>query len=873
MENSNYKSFLSQYTKNADSSQTHLSLIGGKYNVPDNQYDIFYKRYFQELMKGTKMYIVEKVKDSKYAFFLDIDKNNTDGDVKNIIKKTIEILKSVVQEQDNTNLFDYVVSKRENKYHINFYNIIIDGKTNVAQNIILLIEKDLGLNKQDSIIDASVYRTGLRMIGSLKKNEDSFYKLYDIDKGEYITPMTWGLFEKCIVRQTFKEFTKFNEKILIDVKENKKTQVKGTKKIKVENIKNKELEEEIYKLMKNIRESCKNDSNQILHKYTFDISRIYASLNSLGVYCYYLNISDKHCPFKCREHKRANSPIYIEINAKGIFIKCYDIDCLKKKYPENGIPLPVTMESEYKELHKSMNIKYWNVDLQITPDIRQVLEDSLSGTHYKIAKAMFTIYKDKYRVDEIKNSEWYYYNNVNWEKTTMLNIMLSEGLPRYYRGMKTIGSANNNDDNLEEHLVNEEVLEANVRNQQIDSIITKLENVTFKDNLMNQLTFLYKSHDPNFYKNLDNNPYLIGFTNGVYDFNTGTFRNGMIDDYITFSTNYDYIPYDPENEYVKEIYGFISKIITNENVREYLLKVLGKSLLGIPDEKFYLFTGLSGANGKSTLINFLEMTLGQYMVSVDTSLLTNKRGNSSNASPDVIRLKGKRIIAFQEPEHNDTLRTGILKQFSGNDSIIARELYKNPISFKLQGTMIMCCNDLPAIQSTDGGTTRRIRVIDFNSRFCDKPNPKKQNEFLIDPTIKTKLNIWKPYFMGVLLHYYSLYKSEGLNEPKEVLTATNKYMTDNDKFKEFFDTCIDEADDNIESFKNIYNHFTLWWNENNNTSKLPESKELKRALKTKFGSEKELLQNNIIKYGFNIKLKEYTNELNNFGNLTIEDDY
>ena len=874
----NYKSFLSRYTNDTEFIQTHLSLIGGKYNVPDNQYNIFYKRYYQELIKGTKMYIVEKVKDSKYAFFLDIDKNNSDDDVKNIIKTTVEILKSVVQESDDqfvSGLFDYVVSKRENKYHINFYNIIIDGKTSVAQYIILLIEKKLGIKKQESIIDASVYRTGLRMIGSLKKNEDTFYRLYDLDKGEYILSMTWEMFEKCIVRQTFKEFTKFNETITIGVKENKNTQVKGAKKIKVENIKNKELEEEIYKLMKNTRESCKIESNDnlknILCKYTFDISRIYGSLNSLGVYCYYLNINDKYCPFKCREHKRVNSPIYIEINSKGIFIKCYDIDCIKKRYPEHGIALPLTMESEYKELYTSMTIKYWNVDLQITPDIRQVLEDSLSGTHYKIAKAMFTIYKDKYRVDEIKNSEWYYYNNVNWEKTTMLNIMLSEGLPRYYRGMKTVN--NNNENNLEEHLVNEEILEANVRNQQIDSIITKLENVTFKDNLMNQLTFLYKSHDPNFYKNLDNNPYLIGFTNGVYDFNTCTFRNGVIDDYITFSTNYDYIPYDQENEYVKEIYGFISKIITNKSVREYLLKVLGKSLLGIPDEKFYFFTGLSGANGKSTLINFLEMTLGQYMVSVDTSLLTNKRGNSSNASPDVIRLKGKRIIAFQEPEHNDTLRTGILKQFSGNDSIIARELYKSPISFKLQGTMIMCCNDLPTIQSTDGGTTRRIRVIDFNSRFCDNPNPKKPNEFFIDPTIKTKLNIWKPYLMGVLLHYYSLYKSEGLTEPKEVLTATNKYMTDNDKFKEFFDTCIEESDNNIESFKNIYNHLTLWWNENNNTVKIPESKELKRALKTKFGSEKELLQNNIIKYGFNIKLKEYNGNDFGVGNMVLEDDY
>ena len=199
----------------------------------------------------------------------------------------------------------------------------------------------------------------------------------------------------------------------------------------------------------------------------------------------------------------------------------------------------------------------------------------------------------------------------------------------------------------------------------------------------------------------------------VYDFKQKSFRQSTQHDYITFSTGYDYIDYDESHSQIKEIYDFLSKIITNTKVREYLLKVLGKSLLGIPDEKFYIWTGLSGANGKSTLVNFIEQTLGDYSTSVDVSLLTNKRANSSNASPDIIRLKGKRIFTFQEPEHDDKLRTGILKQYTGGDTIIARELFKAPVSFKLQGTMMMCCNDLPAVASIDGGTWRRIRVIEF----------------------------------------------------------------------------------------------------------------------------------------------------------------
>lgn len=854
-----YKDYLNQYSKNVKDFQTHLSLVGGKYNVNDSCYDEFYDRYYVELTKGTKMYLVEKVKDSKFAFFLDLDKNDiikelNDDDVIEIIDSVINVLKRVIkndQSQVRDELFDYIISKRQKKYHINFYNIVIDGKTNHAQNIIKLVENEMN-EKYIGIIDSSVYRTGLRMLGSLKKNETTYYKLYDICNRCFLD-LTKDMYKKCIVRRKNDDvLTDFNEIINTSATIESKRELKS--KIKLVNIKNKTLEEEILRFMKSL-----NTSNECFNRYKFDILRIYASLNSYGVFCYYINISDKYCPFKCREHKRDVSPVYVEISIKGVYIKCYDIDCIKRKFPEEGVKLPNNMDTCFKELYTSMTIKYWDVDLHMSPEIRQVLEDSLSGTHYKIAKAMFTIYKDKYRVDEMKNSEWYIFNNVRWEKTLTLNILLSEGLPRYYKGMKTCNrnstiDNNNNTDNMEDGIVNEQMLETNVRNQQIDNIISKLENVNFKENIMNQLTVLFKTHDNDFYKNLNNNPYLVGFTNGVYDFKNCIFRNGLIDDYITYSTEYDYINYNPENEHIKEIYEFLSKIITNDKVREYLLKVLGKSLLGIPDEKFYFFTGLSGANGKSTLINFLELALGDYMVSVDTSLLTNKRPNGSNASPDIIRLKGRRIIAFQEPEHTDKLRTGILKQYSGNDSIIARELYKSPISFKIQGTMIMCCNDLPSVTSSDGGTWRRIRVIDFNSRFCE--NPKKSNEFLIDTNIKTKLNIWKPYFMSILIHHFNLYKKEGLVEPDEVKNSTNKYKTDNDKFNEFFDSNIIESNTNIETFKNIYSQLTSWWNTNYSNVKMPDTRELKRALKTTYGIEKETIIDGVHVCGFSVELKK-----------------
>jgi P4 family phage/plasmid primase-like protien len=386
----------------------------------------------------------------------------------------------------------------------------------------------------------------------------------------------------------------------------------------------------------------------------------------------------------------------------------------------------------------------------------------------------------------------------------------------------------------------------------VDNIIKNLENVNFKNNVLNQVVFLYKTYDPEFYTQLDSNPYLIGFKNGVYDFKQNTFRNSTQMDYLTFSTGYDYIEYQENSPQVQEIYEFLGKIIPNTKVRDYLLKVLGKALVGIPEEKFYIWTGITGANGKSTLVNFLEATLGDYTTSVDVSLLTNKRANSSNASPDIIRLRGKRLFTFQEPEHDDKLRTGILKQYTGGDTIIARELFKSPVTFKLQGTMIMCCNDLPTVASIDGGTWRRIRVIEFKSRFCD--NPTKANEFKIDPTIKYKMQEWRPYFMSILIHWYNKYLYEGMNEPEEVKKATNKYKVDNDKFNEFFDQCLEESN-TFESNKSIYSQFVSWWGLNYPNNKAPEVKELRRAMKIKYGTEQEKVINGVMYYGFNVHVQ------------------
>jgi P4 family phage/plasmid primase-like protien len=878
--------WLNKYKTTSDK-HTHLSFSGGKYYVKDDQMPIFYKHYFKTLVNSEeKLYLIEKIYNSRFAFFLDIEIPkekyspliNIEDSVKLLIEKTCEIMLRIkdnnkenkdknneteendeIEESDMIN--EYIISKRNNKYHINFPNFVVDK--HIANLLIELITQETSSSKEIiKLIDTSVYNTGLRMLGSRKNDNEiqkeiekygddyeTTYKIYQNDSTVEFKDLDYDMFLKTIIRRPDKTpLTPIKPDFEKQMKTIQKNIQKNTKKVTIRGIDNPKIGIEISKLLDFIQEM---NSEIITEK--LSIGKIVATQNKAGIFCFYVSIYNKFCYFKQREHQRESSPIYVEISIHGICIKCYDQDCLGRKHPENGFDLPDNFEKDYPELYNSMSNRYWQTEIVLTPKVKKLLEESLSGSHYKIAKAAFEIYKDRFRVDEIKNTDWYQFDGIKWIKSHIMNILISEDLPRYYKAIK-ISDTSNQSDNLNEYLENQEKFEANMRNELVDSITNKLENVNFKKFIITEMTFLFKQLEPNFIAKLDSETQLIGFKNGVYDLRECVFREGRREDYLTFTTGYDYISYDPELQEIKDVNAFLQQIITNKNVFEYMMKILGRSLSGVPDERFYIFTG-TGSNAKSTLIEFLEHTLGDYITGVDVSLLTSKRGVSSNASPDVTRIKGKRIISFAEPEHGDTLKTGILKAFSGGDTIIARELFKSPISFKSQATMIMCCNDLPTVNAIDGGFMRRLRIIDFKSKFCD--NPKKINEFKINPKVKENLKHWRPYFMSMLIHWYNVYNQEikennKIFEPEQVMIATQKYKKDNDKFEEFFSECITYDKEAFTTVKELYNFIITWWPNNNHGSKVPSKKELERALALKY--EDIITKNN--KQGYSIKLND-----------------
>jgi len=453
-------------------------------------------------------------------------------------------------------------------------------------------------------------------------------------------------------------------------------------------------------------------------------------------------------------------------------------------------------ESECKKLWNLMRsdtlsmgtLRWWakkdneaEYDLILSENVMTLVDACVgsNGAHYDVARVVQGLFKDSYRFTG--KDCWYTFKpeKHRWVRNReglQLRLLLSNDVCKKFmeRSLYWNNEAIRNQDNRSSQ---------DEKSKKLSEIAINLKKSGYKDGVMKECKCLFT--DEKFEEILDSKFHLIGFENGVYDLRIHEFREGLPDDYISFSTNRYYNIFDETSEDAHEIQQFLTSVFTNKEVKNYVKDILASILDGgIRQEKFYVFTG-SGSNGKSKLLELVQKAIGEYYCILPIALLTQKRAASNSAQSELERTKGRRFAVMQEPGENEKINIGLMKELSGGDRILARGLFKEPIEFRPQFKMIMTCNELPEVPSDDGGTWRRIRVVEFTSKFVDVPDPTKPNEFPVELELSEKFDKWADTFISMMIHHHKNFDPKKMQEPMEVRIATEGYKKNNDVIGQF----------------------------------------------------------------------------------------
>ena len=175
-----------------------------------------------------------------------------------------------------------------------------------------------------------------------------------------------------------------------------------------------------------------------------------------------------------------------------------------------------------------------------------------------------------------------------------------------------------------------------------------------------------------------------------------------------------------------------------------------------------------------------------------------------------------------------------VKELTGGDKVQCRSLFKEPIRFKPMFTMVLTCNHMPSVPPEDGGSWRRIRRVEFTSKFMDKPNPNNPREFQIDRELSQKFELWRETFMAMLLRYYKRYRAYGLKTPDIVMEYTNEYQRKNDVFADFCDNYLKKDPEGTVMVTQLFQLFREYCNADNIRKNIKKA-DFQESLEKRYG--------------------------------------
>ncbi len=308
---------------------------------------------------------------------------------------------------------------------------------------------------------------------------------------------------------------------------------------------------------------------------------------------------------------------------------------------------------------------------------------------------------------------------------------------------------------------------------------------------------------------LDTDPNLLAFINGVVDLRTGQVRPHRREDFITklVPFNYNSTARCPQfQRFLFRIMGATPDASQGDLERaarlvSYLQRVIGYALTGLTSEKAVFLVYGVGSNGKTTLLCLFLRLLPEHSVllQIDTLMV---RQESNNSLADLADLRGARFVMTSETEEGQRLAEGKLKRITqGMGRIKAVRKYENPIEFHETHKLFLDCNHKPVVRGRDNAIWSRLHLIPFRETITPEE---------IDRELPNKLYAEAEGILAWAVAGAVQWYREGLKRPVEVGRAGEEWREEMDQVGRFIGECCVRNEAGRVPARLLYQAYRKW---------------------------------------------------------------
>ena len=253
---------------------------------------------------------------------------------------------------------------------------------------------------------------------------------------------------------------------------------------------------------------------------------------------------------------------------------------------------------------------------------------------------------------------------------------------------------------------------------------------------------------------------------------------------------------------------FLAERLPDAEKRRTVQQFAAFGLFGIPVQ-YVMFHYGHGANGKSVFLETLTRLIGDgFAVGLprESIIGAGERGAGS-ASPDLVRLFGKRMVRILEVKGDVPLQEDLIKRLTGGEAFPVRTLFKGYFEFQSVATPHMSGNAYPTIDGTDDGIWRRMLVVFWSEVIPES----ERREF--EEVVAEFIGEEGPGILAWMVEGMLDYLNDGFYIAPSVRVATEKYREEMDPISEFAKAClvmVSPAESLRVSASDMYDAYRRW---------------------------------------------------------------